>query len=308
MRKLGRTSSDALELLLDTVCSMFGAILLIAILVALMAQTVKMETPADQASTEMTRRKISTAEADLAETRRLIADAAVPSASGIAALTEEKQNLEQALEAARSQQEHMSSEVRDLVAKETIDFSAEWKKLTAELQALQRHLQEVENDIKTQDQNRVRLEGRIADVNKLIQKEKEAHHVALRFPKERARSKQTFNVICKFGKVYNLVDANGSKNDTTIAWTTLDEDSRRSRPIKELGWTMADNKAAIVQLLGSVPKSEFYITLYVYPDSFEIFRSLRDQAVLQQLDFGVQFEHAGSELIWGSKGSSPPPL
>ena len=32
MRKLGRTNSDALELLLDTVCSMFGAILLIAIL------------------------------------------------------------------------------------------------------------------------------------------------------------------------------------------------------------------------------------------------------------------------------------
>ncbi len=308
MRKLGRTSSDALELLLDTVCSMFGAILLIAILVALMAQTVKEETPADHASTEMTRRKISTAEADLAETRRLLAEATVPSVSGIAALTEEKQNLEQALEAARAQREHMSAEVRDLVARETIDFSTEWKKLTAELQAMQRHIQEVENDIKTQDQNRARLEGRIAELNKLIQKEKEAHRVALRFPKERARSKRTFNVICKFGKVYNLVDANGSKNDTTIAWTTLDEDSRRSRPIKELGWTMADNKEVIVQLLGSVPKSEFYITFYVYPDSFEIFRSMRDQAVIQQLDFGVKFERPGSELIWGSKGSSPPPL
>jgi len=308
MRKLGRTSSDPLELLLDTVCSMFGAILLIAILVALMAQTAKVETPESQASAEMMHRRIATAEADLAETRRLTAEAAAPSATGTAGLVAEKEKLEQELEAAKARREQMSSEVRDLVAKETIDFSTEWKKLTSDLRTLQRHLQEVENEIKTQDQNRAWLEGRIAEINELIQKEKEAHHVTLRFPKERARSKRPFSIICKFGKIYPLLDANGLKNGTTIAWTTKGEDSRLSRPIESLGWTVSANKGAIDQLLRNAPKGEVYLAFYVYPDSFEAFRSLRDRAVLQQLEFGVEFERAGNDLFWGSKGSSPPPL
>jgi len=274
MRKLGRTSTDALELLLDTVCSMFGAILLIAILVALMAQTVKVETPADQASAEMMHRRIATAEADLAKTQR----------------------------------KQMSSQVQDLVAQETTDFSTEWKKLTGELRALQRHLQEVANEIKTQDENRARLEGRIAEINKLIQKEKDAHLVTLRFPKERARSKRALSIICKFGKIYPLLDVNGFKNDKTIAWTTKGEDSRLSTPIESLGWTVSDNKGAIDQILRNASKGEVYLAFYVYPDSFEVFRSLRDQAALQHLEFGVEFERAEYDLFWGSKGSSPPPL
>jgi hypothetical protein len=308
MRKLGRTSTDALELLLDTVCSMFGAILLIAILVALMAQTVKVETPADQASAEMMHRRIATAEADLAKTRRLIAEAAAPSGGGMAELVAEKEKLEQELERAKSQRKQMSSQVQDLVAQETTDFSTEWKKLTGELRALQRHLQEVANEIKTQDENRARLEGRIAEINKLIQKEKDAHLVTLRFPKERARSKKSFAIICKFGKIYPLYDTDGATNDKTIAWSNKGPDSRLSKPIESLGWTMSDNKMAVDQLLKSAPKEEFYLAFYVYPDSFEAFRSLRDQAALQQLEFGVQFERAGNDLFWGSKGSSPPPL
>ncbi len=308
MRKLGRTSTDALELLLDTVCSMFGAILLIAILVALMAQTVKVETPADQASAEMMHRRIATAEADLAKTRRLITEAAAPSATGMAELAAEKEKLEQELERAKSQRKQMSSQVQDLVAQETTDFSTEWKKLTGELRALQRHLQEVANEIKTQDENRARLEGRIAEINKLIQKEKDAHLVTLRFPKERARSKKSFAIICKFGKIYPLYDTDGATNDKTIAWSNKGPDSRLSKPIESLGWTMSDNKMAVDQLLKSAPKEEFYLAFYVYPDSFEAFRSLRDQAALQQLEFGVQFERAGNDLFWGSKGSSPPPL
>ena len=184
----------------------------------------------------------------------------------MAALVAEKQKLEQELEQARSQREHMSSQVRDLVAKETIDFSSEWKKLTSDLRALQRRLQELENEIKTQDQNRGRLEGRIAEVNKLIQKETEAHHVTLRFPKERARSKRPFSIICKFGKIYPLSDTNGITNDKTIAWTTKGPDSRLSKPIESLGWTMSDNKVAIDHLLRSAPKNEFYLAFYVYPD------------------------------------------
>jgi hypothetical protein len=308
MRTLGRTSSDALELLLDTVCSMFGAILLIAILVALMAQTAKVESTSDQASAEMLRRKIATAEADLAETHRLTAELAAPAGSPSASLAAERQQIEQALAAARVQRDRMSTQLQDQVARQTVDFSSEWKKLVADLRALERKQEEVANAIKAQDQNRARLDGRVAEISKLIQREKEARVVTLRFPKERARTKRSLAVICKFGKIYPIMDADGRKNDTTIAWKSKGGDAELSRPIEALGWTTAGNKAAIGHLLDSVPKGEIYLAFYVYPDSFEVFRSVRDQAAAAQIEFGVELDRAGSDLIWGSEGSSPPPL
>ena len=307
MRKLGRTSSDALELLLDTVCSMFGAILLIAILVALMAQTAKVDSPSDQASAEMLRRKIATAEADLAETHRLTIQLAAPADSPSASLAAEKQQIEQALAAARAQRDRMSTQLQDQVARQTVDFSAEWKKLIADLRALERKQEEIINAIKAQDQNTARLNGRVAEISKLIQQEKEARVVTLRFPKERARTKRSLAVICKFGKIYPIVDADGRKNDSTIAWKAKG-DGELSRPVEALGWTVAGNKAAIDHLLRSVPKGEIYLAFYVYPDSFDAFHSLRDQAAAAQIEFGVELDRAGSDLIWGSEGSTPPPL
>ena len=308
MRKLGRTRSDALELLLDTVCSMFGAILLIAILVALMAQTAKVSSSSDQASAEMLRRKIATAEADLAETQRLTAQLTAPADSPSTSLAAEKQQVEQALAAARGRRDRMSTQLQDQVARQTVDFSAEWKKLTADLRALERKQEEVNNASKAQEQNSARLNGRVAEISKLIQQEKEARVVTLRFPKERARTKRSLAVICKFGKIYPIVDAEGHKNENTIAWKAKSGDAELSRPIEALGWTTTGNKAAIDHLLDSVPKNEVYLAFYVYPDSFEAFRSMRDRAAAAQIEFGVELDRAGSDLIWGSEGSSPPPL
>ena len=308
MRKLGRTSSDALELLLDTVCSMFGAILLIAILVALMAQTAKVDSSSDKASAEMLRRKIATAEADLAETHRLTAELTPPADSPAAPFAAEKQKIERELAAAGAQHDRMASQLQDQIARQTVDFSAEWKKLTADLRALQRKQEELANAIKSQDQNKARLDGRTAEVSKLIQHEKETRVVTLRFPKERARIKRSLAIICKFGKIYPIVDADGRKNETTITWKSKGGDAELSRPVEALGWTISANKTAIDDLLRSIPKNEIYLAFYVYPDSFDAFRSVRDQAAAQQLEFGVELDRAGSDLIWGAEGSSPPPL
>lgn len=308
MRKLGRTSSDALELLLDTVCSMFGAILLIAILVALMTQTVKVESSSGKASAEMLRRKIATAEADLSETHRLTEQVSVPADSPAAALAAEKEKIDQALAAARAQRDRMSGQLQDQVTQQTVDYSAEWKRLTANLRALERKQEEINNAIKSQDQNRERLAGRTAEISKLVEQEKAARVVTLRFPKERARTKRSLAIICKFGKVYPILNADGHKNDTTIAWKAKGSDSEISNPIEALGWTTAGNKASIDRLFQRLQKGDTYLAFYVYPDSFEAFRSVRDQGVSAQLEFGVELESAGTELLWGSKGTSPPPL
>src|SRR4051812_12238361 len=98
---------------------MFGAILLIAILVALMAQTAKVESSGDQASAEMLRRKIATAEADLAEAHRLTAELATLTDSPTDDLSAEKEKVELALAAARAQRDQMSSQLQDHIARQT---------------------------------------------------------------------------------------------------------------------------------------------------------------------------------------------
>ena len=64
----------------------------------------------------MLRRKIATAEADLAETHRLTIQLAPPADSPSASLAAEKQQIKQALAAARAQRDRMSTQLQDQVA------------------------------------------------------------------------------------------------------------------------------------------------------------------------------------------------
>ncbi len=306
MRKLGR-SSDSLELLLDTVCSMFGAILLIAILVALMAQTVKTDRSGEDASAEMLKRKIATAEADLAETRRLTDALAVPADNPAGALAAERKQVEFELSVARAQRDHTSAELQGRLAQQTEDVSAEWNQLSEQMRDLRRREEALENDIKTQNENSTRLDARVIDLSKQIHTDKNTHIVTLRFPKERARTKRSLAILCKFGKIYPVTDLKDKKNEESIDWTPKGEDEI-ARPIAARGWTVAGDKAAISHLLNDIPKNEVYVAFYVFPDSFDAFHALRDQVVAAQIDFGVHLERADSIMIWGETGSAPPPL
>jgi hypothetical protein len=308
MRKLGRSNSDSLELLLDTVCSMFGAIVLIAILVALLAQTAKVMPASAQASAEMVQRRIATAEADLAQLTALLKPLVVSAGDPTAALAAEKRQLEQALAAARGKQEQMKGQIQEQAAKETVDYGSESKKLSAELRNLERHRAELLNAIKTQQENRARLEGRAAEISKLIQREKDARVVTLRFPKERAQTKESFPIIFKYGKIFPLLDETGERNKRSIAWKSDDGDGHVSLTIETAGWDFKADRASVQNLLGKISARDYYLSLYVYPDSFSAFQSFRDYAAGSGWDFGIKLVRPSVTLIWGSKGTTPPPL
>ena len=308
MRKLGRGRGDSLELLLDTVCSMFGAIVLIAILVALMAQTAKVMPASAQASAEMIQRRIATAENDLEQLSTLLAARAVSAGDPSAALAEEKKQIEQALAASRENRERTKEQLQAQAARETVDYGAEAKKLNAEFRALERHRAELLNAIKTQQENRARLEGRAAEISKLIQREKDARVVTLRFPKERAQTKKAFPVIFKYGRIFPLYDAPGERNERSIAWKPADGDGRMSMPIETAGWDFKADRSSVQSLLAKISARDFYLALYVYPDSFSTFHSVRDMAAVSGWDFGMELVRPNTDLIWGSKGTTPPPL
>jgi hypothetical protein len=306
MRKLGG-NRDSLELLLDTVCSMFGAILLIAILVALMAQTSHDDNPGERAGVEIFQRKIAATEADLAETRRLITRTGAPSSTTAVELAAEKRQLVAAIAGAKSENDRVQSQLQAHITRQMVDYSAEWKRLVNDQRDFTRQQNDLENEIKMQDQKAAEFNSQARDSTRAIKAEKESRVVSLRFPKEHAGSKRPLPVICKFGRIFPLMDADGKKNEATVVWKKKDS-GEMAKPVEALGWILPDNKGALEDLFNAVHKSEYYITFVVYPDSFDVYHSVRDMVTAAQLDFGMELDRAGSELIFGAEGSTPPPL
>jgi len=306
MKKLG-SNRDSLELLLDTVCSMFGAILLIAILVALMAQTSSEDNAGERAGAEILQRKLATAAADLAETRRLIAQTGVPSSTTAADLAAEKRQLVAALAEVRAETERVQAELQNHISRQTVDYSAEWKRLVGDQRDFARQQAQLAAEIQAQEQKTARLNSRAEDITKVIKEEKQSRVVNLRFPKEHRTSKHILPVICKFGKIYALTGADGKRNETTVAWSRKGSGDLAS-PVEALGWTLPENKSALEDLFNAVHKSEFYVVCFVYPDSVDTYHAVRDMVTAAQLEFGLELDRAGSDLLWGADSASPPPL
>jgi hypothetical protein len=298
---------DSLELLLDTVCSMFGAITLIAILVGLLANTGSPSSSARQATADMTRRRIATAEADLKGAESLKERLAKPKDSQLSALIADKRKLEDAVQLARTDEASVRKDLLNAVEGRGIDLNREWKKLADDSKAMQRRVTEASNAIKTQEQNTGRLQSRIKEIGAQIAHEKAGHVVKLRFPREREKTKQPYPIICKFGKVYPVRDASMQENTQTIKWVNGAR-GKLSIPIESSGWTIEKNEPAINGMLGDLSASGSYVILIVYPDSFDAYHGLRDRITASKLDFGLSIEPVGANIYWGEDGQIPPPL
>ena len=84
-------------------------------------------------------------------------------------------------------------------------------------------------------------------------------------------------------------------------------DGWRALPIEGAGGNVRAVRAS-ERLLSRLRGEKFYLAFYVYPDSVAAFREMWDFAAATGWEFGVELRPAGSSLIWGSKGSTRPPL
>jgi hypothetical protein len=309
MKRSRNQPQDSLDLLLDTMCNAFGGIILIAILIALLAR----QTPnsplaaARQATSEMLERRIAAAEADLAAAQELQHRQANQPATPQAAMLDEKRSLEATLEALRGEVSALDAQTAEQAKTQALDPGSQIKDVLEAQRKLAREAADLRNAIAAQEQNSARLSQRLQELGAQIEKTQDAQVVKLRFPKERTRTKRAFHIIFKYGKVYSIIGLDGRRNDRSIRWTDKG-DSEMSQPMSEFGWDPVADRATIQRLLRGIKQAEDYLALYVYPDSFAAFRSVRDAAVADGWEFGMEVQRANDELIWGSTGTTPPPL
>lgn len=302
-----RPHGDSLDLLLDTVCSMFGAITLIAILVALLARTGNATSEVQQASGDMLQRKVALAESDIEALRRARAQMRPRAQDSIAESLAEKKRLLAAVDAERKKREATDTQLVAEVADQNADFGAESKKLVAELKAVERRQAEVANATASEAQNTVRLRNRANELSTLNEREKQAQVVNLRLPMERTKTKKMFPVVCKFGKVYPLFDGKRRKNESSVVWQAA-KNGETSMPVESSGWSPDRDSAELADWQRGVDGSQYYIAYFVYPDSLATFRAIRGRAVAAGFDVGFELIPAQEILFWSDTGTVPPPL
>jgi hypothetical protein len=302
MRKLGHSESDSLELLLDTVCSMFGAILLIAILVALMAKTTTETSAGDQASTEITERRIDIAQRDLNESLKLLESLEVAKDDQSGALLSEKNLLEQAIAAEKAKSERAGVNSKEMAMRLSVDPGVQIKELSDTLKSAQEQQAALSNKLEAQNTQTSSVQTRIAEISTLLKEEQDARNMQLRFPKERTQTKEQRIIFCKFGKLYFWDRSSGA-----VKLTPLNKDSVLVELVASNGLDIKTQRREIQSGLSDISKDRCYVAFYVYPDSFETYQWIRDTILKSGLEFGVSFKKSSDELIF-SEGAGLPSL
>ncbi len=316
-RKLVR--ADSLDLLLSTMTSSFGGIILIAILVALVSHGAKKATDNSriaESNTEMMERRIAKAKTDIADASTLQTSLqtslSAPKTAEIATLLKQRDRLKAQVDETTNRVAGLAGNANTAQSENNADPSDLLRSLNKELNDLRRQKTEEANRQSAITDNSDRLKARLADLATELEKDQSQHIRKLRLPKEREKSKQAFNFILRYNRLYPLltvIDGELSPNRDALNWEDLDDgDGVRVRPIEGAGLDLATDREKILAILQKIPHDDHYAASYVYGDSFQAFNAFKQLVTDAGLDYGWEPEISLQTLIFGEKGTSPPPL
>jgi hypothetical protein len=316
-RKLHR--ADSLDLLLSTMTSSFGGIILIAILVALVSHGSKAESDRARiadADSEMLQRRIAKAKTDLvaaANLKQVLGnDLDRAGAGDVLTLLQQRDQLRVQVEQATEKTSKLGAVVQNTQIEMTKDPGDTLRMLNTEYQDLLRGKTDETNRQASISENIERLKTRLSDLASENAKDRDQKIRKLRLPKERDRGKTAFNFIVRYQRVYPLktiVNGEPELNKESLTWDlSEDSESAKVHPIEGEGLDVVKDKDKLVQLLQNIPKDEYYGASYVYGDSFSTFNAFKQLILDAGLDYGWEPEGALDTLVFGKKGTSPPPL
>ncbi len=298
---------DSLNMLLDTMCNAFGGIVLIAVLLAVL--TNHQNESASQAATdssEILQRRISMAETNLAtamqEHTMLLASTKDAQLQERLRLLQEQRRLQTLLNEA---QQEADGKPVNLPPAETSNPVERLKQIKSEMGMVAASKVDQENALRTAEENVTRLKARLEDLARQIAKIQDVAVQKLRLPKERSTSKDVFNIIIQYGRVYPLRFPKTGINERTIDWTFAN-DNAIPRPKLGMGYDPVRDAAALNTLFHQLDRNSDYIAYYVFDDSFSAFGKMKQATLDAGLDYGWKpVKTTGPTLIFGSNGTSP---
>lgn len=310
-KRFSQSDGDSLELLLDTLCNVFGGVVLIACLLAIIprASVPPPLLPVEMATSEMTERRISTAKSEISQLDAKINELSLgvdPSKSDLLA---KRESLRQTLAGVKSQRQETDDEKITEAEVRTTVVQVNPKDLREKLDQIQMQVLRMENLVKSEDQKIQFLTERMKQLDEESTVLSKRKVQAVRFPRERTRNSSPFPIIVRHGQVYPLViGASLTPNDALIKNTTSKGDAFRIEPIKGKGMTLPESRARLSETLKAAAAEKTYISIYLYSDSFGVFQDLKNAIIDAKMSYGLEFMENGSPLTFSSEGSAPPEL
>lgn len=296
---------DSLDLLLDTMCNTFGGIILIAILVALLAgNRLQLASPAASGDAARLRaqatEELSRLQKVAAALHQRILDEGLQRKVELLRKTEELQAQ------LASIKQGLQVEEAALHQLETLDPQEQKAELELQLEQLQEQIKvalktgnDLENDMAARRATLMRLQQQVRSTI-------ETSVLRLRYPREHETSKDRLYVLIKFGHLYPTQYPSGGRNDQTIDWAEVGDDSI-AKPRLSMGMNPQRDSTQTEAFFAGINPQTQYIAFIVFQDSFAEFRLAQRYCAGHNLEYGWSAKLQSSDVIFSSRGRNPPP-
>lgn len=308
-RKLGKTTVNPLDLLLDTTSNVFGSMILIALMISLFAGTPSASNalkPGD-VSSEVIERQIRNAEKDASV---LAADLAKQKArNGDKEGARELAAIENDIDSLKRQLENAKKTQRDGIQASVVDYGAAAAGATKEAAATEEDVARRQNAIASAEQQASQLKERLNEMQAKVQKERAKKVQRLSLPKERDTEQKVFWVIIVNNEIFpvRLIDYKGDMSPFGgIAITKKEGDSELWLPIRGRGYSMPGSRNDVVEQIRRLPRDR-YVACLVFPDSIKTFRDFEEIVHGLGRDMGWEPCDREEELVFSATGSMPKP-
>ncbi|MDO4558467.1 MAG: hypothetical protein Q4C47_05840 [Planctomycetia bacterium] len=286
MRRRGRGCGNSLELLLDTICNMFGGILFLAMLVTLLLQ-----------SSETLDRLSGQDQYQRAEVLR----------QTLAQLTVDRDRLRESMERIRQQIESLITpelveNYRILRSAQVMraDLERQRKELADSVEQLRREIEVRTREQKRRERQEKELREEVRVAEESLVRYREQRTTSLRLPRMRSSGTSGYvGIVLRFGKAYFWHDPAALHRDEL----RLNErdfvvvENRGSRglvtipdPLRGLDPTDPDELRQFTTTLRSFPRSRWRVAFLVHDDSFETFQKLKSIAVNEGFEYQIAFD------------------
>ncbi len=268
MARQRNTGDDSLELLLDTICNMFGGIVLIAILLAVLSQQSGRQARPDPKTPQATEQEVKE------QTARL------------AFLSNELVRVEQALEA----QNKKAAPVPGVTAEELDRIRSEIERLGIACETERQRQKTLDSEID-------RLTKEIAEMNS---RRTAMQTRNVRVPSAKSVDKRTVFAVVKGGSLYVLSDMSGSHGPGMRPFNPAICTERRGTVSGTRALQLALRADAVGQpvpaaneavsgpfgeLLAHTDVQQELVSLIVYADSFAAFNRIKDRLVAKGIGY-----------------------
>lgn len=302
-------SSSSYDLMLDVLSNVFGGVILISCLLAILPRHVAPPPllSADLAKQEMIERRISSAKLELDQILQQTQRLNDSTSSEIVAALSERVALQKTLASINIE----LAAIREMELKVADDKVSSF---VGKVHSFDKRLQRIKNQLLTAEKLNQSMKAKL---KMLAEKSKEAEdqktkkgdgeYYYVQLPQEKGAMTNAFPVIIRYGRIYPLHIGSSLKQNSALTWTTVDENSERVSPRSGRGLKLPGDVKLLAATLSAASSRGCSVPVYLYPDSYGVFQDFKKELFKAKIRYGVEFVKSGQTLTFTTKGGSSPP-